>query len=114
MCPIHGVGGESAGNGSYNATDDATQGETDAADAALAAFDWTDAAHDVWENIDRRKSAKTGMTERSPEDIRRRAMLLVLLDEINLLRTKAGLPLRTAQQFRQAMRNKITSGDADA
>lgn len=42
-----------------------------------------------------------------------RAVLLVALDEINILRSAAGLSARTANQLRNAVKNKITSGDAD-
>lgn len=42
-----------------------------------------------------------------------RTLALVLLDEINLLRTQAGLQPRTKQQLVTAYKNKATSVDVD-
>ena len=42
-----------------------------------------------------------------------RAIVLLIMDEINILRVKAGLSQRTASQIKSAIINKINSGDAD-
>ena len=42
-----------------------------------------------------------------------RALALVVLDEMNILRTAAGLAPRTAAQLKTAVLNKISSGAAD-
>jgi hypothetical protein len=42
-----------------------------------------------------------------------RAVLLVLLDEINVLRTALSLAQRTVAQAKTAVQNKINSGSAD-
>lgn len=42
-----------------------------------------------------------------------RALALVMLDEINVLRSRASLPARTKAQLVTAMKNKLSSGAAD-
>lgn len=67
-----------------------TQGERDAVDAALvsAARDAVTAQLDATEGV-------------------LRAFMLVVLDEVNILRTQAGLATRTVNQLRTAIRNKL-------
>lgn len=56
-------------------------------------------------------AASDGDPEPLPKAVR--ALALVMLDEINLLRAAAGLPARTAAQLKTAVRNRIDAGDAD-
>jgi hypothetical protein len=42
-----------------------------------------------------------------------RALVLVMVDEINILRAEHSLADRTAAQVRTAIKNKLNSGDAD-
>lgn len=36
-----------------------------------------------------------------------RAFALAMLDEVNVLRARAGLPMRTAEQLRNAVKSKM-------
>jgi hypothetical protein len=53
----------------------------------------------------RTKDDKAAITEASPAVLR--AVIAVLLDEINILRAKAALQPRTAQQMKDAIRGKL-------
>ena len=55
VCPIHGVSGTT--NTRIDYRDEATAEQRTAARAALAAFDWSDAAHDAWEFAQRKQSS---------------------------------------------------------
>lgn len=62
-----------------------------------------------------RAQAKVLIDDRRDEDVRFRALVLVLLDEINVIRSKLvpALTPRTIAQLKTAVRNKIDAGDAD-
>ncbi len=68
----------------------------------LAYSNWPMAS--VW-RTNRTKDSKAAITEASPEVLR--AVIAVLLDEINILRAKAALQPRTAQQMKDAIRGKL-------
>lgn len=53
------------------------------------------------------------LTSKDSKAVLMRAILLVVLDEVNVIRTQLGLQARTAAQFRTAVQNKINSGAAD-
>lgn len=64
-----------------------------------------------------RRKAKDALDDQNREtNALIRALALVILDEINALRTHAaiGLTARTAAQVRTAIKGKITAGDADS
>ena len=62
-----------------------------------------------------RRQAKEALDKQSSEtEGLIRALALVVLDEINTLRGQHALAPRTAQQLRDAIKNKLTAGDADS
>ena len=117
---------------------EATVGERAAADSAAAAFDWSAEAQTVWLNLNERTTAKTLVASGiMPHEKVARAVVSVLLDEINILRqwlaafkveaaasvsladlrTRiATLPAtadRTLAQAKTAIANKIDGGTVD-
>jgi hypothetical protein len=96
LCPIHGRSvptfGTSAG-ATIAFKADATQQQRDAANAALAAFDWSDAAQLAWEAAQLVTEAKADVdsSQSAPADMKAelralRALAAVTLDEVNSLR----------------------------
>lgn len=64
--------------------------------------------------IFKRRRAKGVIDEQGANGKMLRAILLTILDEINILRAQHGLPPRTPQQARTAIANKIDAGTADS
>ena len=66
-------------------------------------------------NQQAREAAKALIDSAEPTDRRFRALLLVMLDEINLIRSKLvpALPPRTPVQLKAAIRAKLDAGQAD-
>jgi hypothetical protein len=117
--------------------DIATQQERDDAAAIVASFDWSDAAHLAWFNIKLRELAAVRLDTTDNQTRIFRALILVLIEEINSLRSwirdfktetdaatslsdfktrVASLPNlndRTALQARAAITTKIQAGDAE-
>lgn len=58
-----------------------------------------------------REHAKALLDANEADDQRFKAFVLVVLDEINALRAKAGMTARTVTQLKNAMRNKIDGGE---
>lgn len=89
-----------------------------AAQPTINTFDWSQAAHDIWSNSEQRIAAKKRYdnTVTNTEEAKLlRAIVAVLLDEINTLRTHAaiGLPARTLAQAKTGIQNKIDAGAVD-
>lgn len=87
-----------------------TQGQT-----ILSSFDWSDAAYDTWLSNKNSKFAEDELVDKNPIDKVVRALMLVILDEINLIRSKLSpaLAARTAANIKTAMVNKLRDGSAD-
>jgi hypothetical protein len=108
------------------------------AQATINAFDWSAAAHAAWQNLQDRTAAKTKVnTDVDYEGKVLRALVDVLLDEINLLRawlaslktetaaatnlanfqtrvaTLPPTPTRTLAQAKTAILNKLDGGTVD-
>lgn len=136
VCPIHGVSGTT--NTRIDYRDEATTEQRTAAQAALAAFDWSQAAHDAWLLAKHRSAAVAALNASRDEAIMAsRAVTLAALDEINSLRAwlvsfKAavaasstlanlktqvaalpGMPVRTNQQLRTVITTAINNGSAE-
>lgn len=62
---------------------------------------------------DRRTSAEAGVDAKDDLGMIFRAFAEVMKDEINVLRAQHSLPDRTISQLKTAIKNKITSGNAD-
>lgn len=136
-CPITGVRVTGASSGTFQPAPSATAQQIAAGDAALAAFDWSQAAHDAWLNLKTRSLGQAEVTAISERGKVLRAMAAVLVDEINSLRQwlvsfKAevaaatslanlqtrvaalpNMPDRTLAQAKTAITNKLNSGAAD-
>lgn len=94
----------------------ATAPQRTAANGVVAGFDWSDAAELSAQNSrDRTSAATIFMTDTSAAGKILRATILVLLDEINILRAASvpSLPARTIAQARTAIQNKIDGGTVD-
>jgi hypothetical protein len=65
-------------------------------------------------NLKDRNRAKTKLGLSDGEGKILRAIVAVLLDEINILRTNAGLGQRTLNQAKNAIFTKLDSGNVDA
>ena len=61
----------------------------------------------------KRRQAKEYIDEQNHQAQVTRAFRLLVMDELNILRAEHGLAPRTAVQLRNAIKNKITAGDAD-
>jgi hypothetical protein len=116
----------------------ATPAQQTAGQNAVTAFDWSDTAHAAWELTKDRAEATADLNDLAAPNKLLRALLLVLLDELNNIRewlvsfqnqvalattladlktrvaTLPAMPDRTAAQARTAIGNKITSGAADS
>ena len=116
----------------------ATEAQRAAGAAVVAAFDWSQAAHDLWLRDRRRLAASALLDALGGESALVRAVVLVLVDDVNDLRqwvtsfkaavaaattladlktrvaALANTPDRTAAQARAAVANRITGGGADS
>lgn len=108
VCPIVGLSG-AQGAVRIDYAPSATQAQRDAAQAALAAFDWSQAAHDAWLTAQARTTAKAWVLGPSMEARAVKALALLLLQEVNALRTRANMvpPSYTEQQLLDAFLAKI-------
>jgi len=81
----------------------------------IDAIDASAAADATWERDRARDAAKTQLAEiTSPAEIKLlKAILGLLVDEVNTLRGLHGLPTRTMAQVRAAIAAKLDSGAAD-
>lgn len=96
----------------------ATASQQTTAQGLVDTFDWGDAAQVTWENTQTRVKAKQfydNTVTHSEQAKLLRALVAVLLDEINILRTHAaiGLPARTMAQAKTSIQNKIDAGTVD-
>jgi hypothetical protein len=141
VAPIVGVSIGQIGNSSkVQITFDpaATPAQQAAGQNAVNTFDWTDVAHAAWELTKDRAEATADLNDLAAPNKLLRALLLVLLDELNNIRewlvsfqnqvalattladlktrvaTLPAMPDRTAAQARTAIGNKISSGAADS
>lgn len=90
---------------------DATAPQRAAADAALAALDTSDAATAAWRTAKQRALAAADYDAQAQALLR--AVVLVVLDEINALRSRASLADRTPAQVKAAILAKLAAGAAD-
>ena len=136
VCPIHGVVGTVTPLIDYR--DEATTEQRTAAQAALAAFDWSQAAHDAWLLAKQRSAAVAALNASRDEAIMAaRAVTLAALDEVNALRSwiaafkaavaasssladmktrvaaTSSMPARTRQQLRTVITTAINNGSTD-
>jgi hypothetical protein len=136
VCPIHGTSGDQ-GSVRIDYKPEATAQQQTDAQSALAAFDWSQAAHDAWLNLKDRTAASTKFDAVTAEAKALRAIASVLIDELNAIRQwlvafksataastnyatlKSGIgglsnmPDRTLAQAKTAIQNAINAGTVD-
>lgn len=139
VCPIEGVRIHTGGlSGEYLPKDSATSPQLSAADAVLAAFDWSQSAEDSWLNANARAFGQASLDDdRTALYKVLRAEASVLVDEINTLRqwivafkvqvaaattladlktrvaSLPNMPDRTLEQAKTAIKNTIAAGTVD-
>lgn len=94
----------------------ATGAQQTAANNALAAFDWSDAAQAAWQtDQDRAGAIAAFLLDTSASSKVLRGAILALLDQINVIRAALPKPLPaiTIAQAKTAIQNKINSGIVD-
>ncbi|GEM_PF-3605118 len=113
--PILGVSG-SQGSIRIDFKDNVTAQQKLDAQAIIDSFDWSDSAQIVWQNLQDRTFALSNLAHSKPDYKLLRAVVLVVMDEINILRAAVvpSLPALTANQIRTAIQNKINTGAADS
>ena len=137
VCPIHGIGGTVERRIDYR--DEATVEQRTAAQAALAEFDWSQAAHDAWE-LAKRKSLSIDAIAMSRDTliVALRGTIVALVAELNRQRAwNAALKTAVANastfaqlktniatlnnvtpitkpQVRQAIADQINAGNAES
>lgn len=116
VLPIDGVGVRDAavplGPGNVRVTPDSAQAQ---AQTIIDTFDWSAGAQMAWERQQARGPAIDALATSEVSSVLMRALLAVLLDEINTLRgavIPALLP-RTLTQLRVAIQTRIDSGAMD-
>lgn len=124
VCPIVGVVIGTPGDSAtckFRPDLSATSTQIAAAQSALAAFDWSDTAYQAWLTQQQRNSANSnigtstsGLSE--PTFIALRALVEVLVDQLNVIRAAlpSPLPAITYAQAKTAIQNKINSGSVDS
>jgi hypothetical protein len=114
VCPLAAFAIPAAGSATYT-----TAVQISAAQSTLAAFDWSEAADNAWIAQQTRTAAagslgtlSVGLS--SAEFIVMRAIVMLVVDQLNILRTKAGLAAITYAQAKTAIGNAIAAGNADS
>lgn len=88
-----------------------TQGEKDARTAARAAAAAADAAQEI---LDNRTNAQAILAEAGELGVLVRSLADLVREQLNVLRAFHSLPDLTLTQLRNAMNNKMNSGDVDS
>lgn len=117
VCPLEGVSVGKSGDSSTVRVDyraDATDQQKEAAQAALASFDWSDAAQDAWqEQQDRSRAIAALLTESGYFAVGVRAAIYTLFELVNDERESRGLPRLTKDEIVQKIGQTVSAGEAD-
>jgi hypothetical protein len=116
VCPISGVSVGTPGDLSTVRIDyaDATPEQIAAAQAALAAFDWSDAAQAAWEKQQAVLAALNGtMTGLGPDQVSDRVIMRYILTLHNDLREHLGLSRILEPQHLAGIQAAIAAGAAE-
>lgn len=121
VCPIVGVSITADNVGTIDYDPSATAAQVAAAKSALAAFDWSDTAYSAWLTQQQRQQATGNVGTATagldtPEYVVMRAIVELLVDQLNVLRAAVSPPLAaiTYAQAKTAIANKINAGSADS
>lgn len=116
VCPILslsiGVEGNSA-SVRITFSPSATLSQQIAAQAVVAAFDWSATATTSYDTLQLRAAAQVDLVSSAAEFKLIRAVLAVLLDDINVLRANDSLSTRTLNEVKALVSTKIDSGLVD-
>lgn len=109
VCPLEGAAITGPTSARLDIAPTATQAQRTAAQAALAAFDWSSAAHAAWEIAQKRNTAKAWILGPTMEAKAFRALAMLVLEQVNALRTRATMTPAsyTAQQLLDAIVAKV-------
>lgn len=120
-CPIDGVSIQSTGSATFHPSAVATAAQIAAAQAALASFDWSDTADQTWWKQQQQAGATGNLGTSSggldsAEYVTMRAIVEVLVDQLNAIRAALVPPLAaiTLAQAKSAIQSKINAGSADS
>ena len=113
VCPIHGIQGGTQATATIDFKPEATAEQRAAAEAALAAFDWSDAAQSTWERQKRRDAAVAMIRSKEPAMIVVRALATVVKRRVSLLLVALGQTPLTTEQLEEMMADVIADGEVD-
>ena len=113
ICPIHGISGGTQATAAIDYKAEATTEQRAAAEAALAAFDWSDAAQSAWERQKRRDAAVSLLNSSDPTMVALRGFVTVLIRRFRVLLTAFGLPTLTTAQLIETWVDVIADGEVD-
>ncbi len=113
VCPIHGIQGGTQATAAPDYKAEATTEQRAAAETALAAFDWSDAAQAAWERCKRREAAVALLNSSDPTMVALRGFVTVLIRRFRVLLTALGLPTLTTAQLIETWADVIADGEVD-
>lgn len=111
VSPVVGVSGTTATRIDYNP--EPTTEQRAAAEAALAAFDWSDEAQAAWERGKRREAAIALLNSSEPTMVALRGFVTVLIRRFRVLLMALGLPTLTTAQLIETWADVIADGEVD-
>lgn len=111
VSPVVGVSGTTATRIDYNP--EPTTEQRAAAEAALAAFDWSDEAQAAWERGKRREAAIALLNSSEPTMVALRGFATVLIRRFRVLLMALGLPTLTTAQLIETWADVIADGEVD-
>lgn len=112
VCPVHGL----SKKGQVVTIDykaEATAEQITAAQAALAAFDWSQSAHDAWVQQKDRQAAIAWIESGEMAARCLRASMLLVRSEFRAIKAEEPLPNRTWSELKAAMADMIAAGMSD-
>lgn len=113
VCPIHGITGGTQATATPDYKAEATTEQRAAAEAALAAFDWSDAAQATWERQKRREASVALINSTAPEMVVVRALATVVRRRVSALLTALGQTPLTMSQLEEMLVDVIADGEVD-
>lgn len=113
VCPIHGIQGGTQATAEIDYKAEATTEQRAAAEAALAAFDWSDAAQSAWERQKRRDAAVALLNSSDPTMVAVRALATVVKRRVAALLVGLGQQPLTTSQLIGLWADCIADGEVD-
>lgn len=113
VCPIHGIQGGTQATAAIDYNPEATTEQRAAAQTALAAFDWSDAAQAAWERGKRREAAVALLNSSDPTMVAVRALATVVKRRVAALLVGLGQQPLTTPQLIGLWADCIADGEVD-